>query len=248
MAQHDYVFDNASGADIRTDFNNLLQAVLTMNSGATAPSTTAPYMFWQDTVTGTLKQRNAADTDWVVIFSTTGISSVGDGTGAQNFIINGAASNVREITLQSAGNDRWSMEANATAEGGSDAGSDFELTAYDDAGSEIDSPIVITRAALGLITFNRNLQDVVIGDGVAVAGGNIELSDTTLPQLSFHLYQPTGGIVAGESIGRIFFGGTESGVVETAGVAIIAQANETWGVGASGGELLTSGVAAGGQL
>ena len=41
MATHDYVIDNASGSAVRTDLNNVFQAILTNNSSGSAPSTTA---------------------------------------------------------------------------------------------------------------------------------------------------------------------------------------------------------------
>ena len=41
MATHDYVIANSDGATVRADINNVLQAILTTNSGNSAPSTTA---------------------------------------------------------------------------------------------------------------------------------------------------------------------------------------------------------------
>jgi hypothetical protein len=67
MAQHDYVIDNASGAAVRADLNNALSAIVTNNSGATAPSTTYAYQWWPDTTTGLLKIRNAANSAWVTV-------------------------------------------------------------------------------------------------------------------------------------------------------------------------------------
>lgn len=68
MAQHDYTID---GTQTRTnyaiDINNVMQAIATNNSGATAPSTTYPYQYWVDTATGSLKQRNAANSGWNII-------------------------------------------------------------------------------------------------------------------------------------------------------------------------------------
>ena len=40
MAQHDYNLANQSGADFRADLNNALSAIVTVNSGATEPTTT----------------------------------------------------------------------------------------------------------------------------------------------------------------------------------------------------------------
>ncbi len=57
MATHDYVIDNATGANVRADINLVLQAILTNNSSSSAPSTTAAYMWWADTTNGVLKIR-----------------------------------------------------------------------------------------------------------------------------------------------------------------------------------------------
>jgi hypothetical protein len=65
--QHDYSLANQSGAAFRQDLNNALSAVVTINSGNTAPATTYAYMLWADSAAGQLKQRNAANNAWVVI-------------------------------------------------------------------------------------------------------------------------------------------------------------------------------------
>ena len=65
MSQHDGNIANSDGLTVRGDINNALAALMSNNSGATAPSTTFAYMWWPDTTTGLMKQRNAADSDWV---------------------------------------------------------------------------------------------------------------------------------------------------------------------------------------
>lgn len=65
MSQHDYSLANASGASFRADVNDALSAIVSLNSGATAPSTTYAYMLWADTTSGWLKQRNAANSAWI---------------------------------------------------------------------------------------------------------------------------------------------------------------------------------------
>ena len=67
MAQHDYVLDNASGLAFRQDLNSALSAIVSVNSGASAPSTTYAHELWADTANGVLKQRNAANNAWVTI-------------------------------------------------------------------------------------------------------------------------------------------------------------------------------------
>ena len=80
MATHDYVIDNSTGANVRTDINNVLQAILTNNSSSSAPSTTAAYMWWADTSNGILKIRNSANSAWVELFQLDGTLTLEDGT------------------------------------------------------------------------------------------------------------------------------------------------------------------------
>lgn len=68
MSQHDYILDNQDGASFRADINSALAAIATVNSGPTAPTTTFAAMLWQDTTTGVLKQRNAANTAWLEVY------------------------------------------------------------------------------------------------------------------------------------------------------------------------------------
>ena len=67
MAEHDYNIANADGATFRADLNNLASAIVSNNSGLTAPSTTFAYQWWADTTTGLLKQRNSANSAWITI-------------------------------------------------------------------------------------------------------------------------------------------------------------------------------------
>lgn len=67
MATHDYVIDNQSASAFRSDLNSVLQAIVTQNSNATAPTTTYANMFWYDTAANQLKKRNEADSAWVIL-------------------------------------------------------------------------------------------------------------------------------------------------------------------------------------
>lgn len=69
MAQDDQSVANADGATVRADINNQLEAIVSLSSGATAPTTTWAYQWWADTTTGTLKQRNAANSAWVSVLA-----------------------------------------------------------------------------------------------------------------------------------------------------------------------------------
>lgn len=76
MAQHDYSIANASGAAVRSDLNNALSAIVSLNSGATEPTTMFAYMMWADTTAGLIKQRNAANSAWVTV-GTLGSANLG---------------------------------------------------------------------------------------------------------------------------------------------------------------------------
>ncbi|PKO58112.1 MAG: phage tail protein [Betaproteobacteria bacterium HGW-Betaproteobacteria-18] len=57
MSQHDF----------QTDVDDALQALASLNSGSTAPTTTYPYELWADTSSGLLKIRNGANTNWITV-------------------------------------------------------------------------------------------------------------------------------------------------------------------------------------
>lgn len=82
--QHDYVLDNQAGAAFRADLNNALGAIVSQNSGATAPATTYAFMMWVDTsvTPNLLKMRNAANSGWI---------TVGDVTAANLGLVTAAA-------------------------------------------------------------------------------------------------------------------------------------------------------------
>jgi len=70
MSQNDLSIANQSGGSFRSDLNNALQALASVSSGASAPSTTYAYQVWLDTTTATapiIKQRNSANNAWLTI-------------------------------------------------------------------------------------------------------------------------------------------------------------------------------------
>mgnify|MGYP000432103189 CR=1 FL=1 len=66
MSSDDLVIANQTFPATRADINSNLQALGSLMSGASAPSTTYAYMWWADTTNGVLKQRNSSDNAWVV--------------------------------------------------------------------------------------------------------------------------------------------------------------------------------------
>lgn len=67
MSQHDHVIDDQAGSPFLVDLNNALEAIVTLNSGATAPAQTYPFMWWADSANNVLKRRNAGDSAWVTV-------------------------------------------------------------------------------------------------------------------------------------------------------------------------------------
>lgn len=71
MAQHDYIVENAPGQPTRTDINNALAAIVTLNAGDTEPTTTFSGMLWLNTNAGVdypngrLMMRNKANSGWI---------------------------------------------------------------------------------------------------------------------------------------------------------------------------------------
>jgi hypothetical protein len=67
--QHDYLIADADGLSFLADLNDFCAAVVSNNSGSGAPAVTYAYMPWSDTTTGLMKQRNAANSAWVTLYT-----------------------------------------------------------------------------------------------------------------------------------------------------------------------------------
>jgi len=65
MAQHDYVIDNSTGANVRADLNSALQAIASNNSGSSAPSTTYAFQLFADTNLQKIRIRNSGNNAYV---------------------------------------------------------------------------------------------------------------------------------------------------------------------------------------
>jgi hypothetical protein len=74
--------------------------------------------------------------------------------------LSGPAGNSKEVYFQTAGTNRWGVGALQNAETGSNAGSDFTISSFSDAGAYIGQPLSITRSS-GIVN---------IPYGIAVSG------------------------------------------------------------------------------
>ena len=78
----------------------------------------------------------------------------GDGTGANSIKVDGAAGSVRQIAFSSAGLLRWLWSVSSEAESGGNAGSNLQLWSRSDAGSALNSSVIVVNRALGHVGFN----------------------------------------------------------------------------------------------
>lgn len=93
------------------------------------------------------------------------------------FTVNRAAGQFGNIWFQTGGSFRWRVSVNGTAEGGANAGSDFEIVARADDGTAIDAPLTIARVAGGAITITRPL----VGTASTTAAASVRLPHGTAP-------------------------------------------------------------------
>ena len=67
MAEHDFIIGNGTGAAVRADLNNVLQAIASNNSKSGALTTNYAFQWHVDTSDGNLKIRNAANNGYVTV-------------------------------------------------------------------------------------------------------------------------------------------------------------------------------------
>tara|TARA_R100000353_G_scaffold107587_1_gene77322 strand:+ start:539 stop:3505 length:2967 start_codon:yes stop_codon:yes gene_type:complete len=171
---HDYDLANQSGASFRADLNNALQAILTNNSSASAPSTTAAYMFWADTTTGTLKIRNSSNNGWVELLQLDGTLTLEDGSASavalgfrdelNTGIFSSGASN---FDVSIAGTTRLNISA---------TGLNVTGTVTDD-GATHDGDVTFTGAAANVV-FDKSDNALEFADNAKAvfgAGGDLTL-------------------------------------------------------------------------
>ena len=197
MAQHDYNLANQSGADFRADLNNALSAIVTVNSGATEPSTTFAHQLWVDTANNVLKVRNAANNAWI----TTGVSITASNTFTGNLTGNVTGNVTGDVTgnadtattLATArtingtsfdGSANISFDTDSVSEGTSNLyftneRVDDQVNTLLQAGTGIQLTYDDTAGTLTIANTNdADITEVVAGDGLTGGGasGSVSLS------------------------------------------------------------------------
>jgi len=167
----------------------------------------ASHIWSTSTVAGTAIQGLA--------LTTTGVMVGNNAYSAPLFQINGLAATARTARFMSAAITRWDLGADATAEAGSHAGSDFFITAYDDAGAALATDLKIKRSN-GLITIGRTAANLAFGFAGSFGSGTgvISLANCTVAPT----VNPTGGGILYVEAGALKYRGT-GGTVTTVGPA-----------------------------
>ena len=184
--------DNTS--DVNKPISTATQTALNLKlDSSTAASTYAPLA--SPTFTGDPKAPTPATADNDTSIATTAyvvakqqapstIGSVTPNTGAfttlnssgiftntqGNVLIDAAAGTAKNFTMRTSGNNRWALTSDSGTESGSNAGSNFVLSRFNDAGTFIDSPIQITRSN-GILVFPNGIAGRT--NGTAPTVGNV---------------------------------------------------------------------------
>lgn len=89
--------------------------------------------------------------------------------------IRGTGSQEAKTKYESNSSLRWDVGKNSDTETGSNAGSNYEISAYDDSGSLIDHPYVISRISGGLFQFNRPINLTAASSVTTNSAGEIAM-------------------------------------------------------------------------
>lgn len=122
------------------------------------------------------------------LFGTTGTGTVIVRDASNDALVSGinitkAAGNARLLKIKSGTSLRWDIGADATAEGGSNAGSKFKLNRYDDAGSLLGASLTVDRDT-GLVTFETTPK---VGSNAIYHAGNDTVLRSPIGGVQFYL-------------------------------------------------------------
>jgi hypothetical protein len=120
--------------------------------------------------------------------------TVGDGANDREIDIDAGVGKTAQLHLKKENEERWILRANATAEGGSNVGTNFDILRYDDDGVYISTPLSIRRNT-GTIHLGEDLR---IAGGLYVGATDVDPAPGTI--------ESTGHILAGVGTGYVLFG------------------------------------------
>lgn len=221
MAQHDYIIANQSGAGFRADLNNALAAIVSNNSGATAPATTYAYMPWADTTAGLFKIRNGANSAWITLYQL-------DGEWSTIALENGTAA-APSLYFKDSGTDTGLFSAGTDQVNIATAGVErvewgTSEVVFNDSGENYDFRVEgDTRPNLLLV--DASADSVGVDGTLKVTNGVAELADGTAaaPSLTFGSDTNTGIYRVGADTLGIAAGGVKVGEFGSNGITGVVR-------------------------
>lgn len=157
-----------SSPTTKLDVNGTITATTFSGSGT---SLTGVLLLTGGTLTGNLTISKASPV--IIASSSTATTATVSATAASSnayLVADAGAGSLGGLRLNTGGTLRWQLLRNSTAESGSNAGSDYVIQAYSDAGSLLSTPLTITRST-GLTTLSS-----LSVTGTTTLSGNVTLT------------------------------------------------------------------------
>jgi hypothetical protein len=143
----------------------------------------------------------------------------------------GTAKNIyfTDDSLAATAGKRWGLQADTTAEGGSNVGTDFRINRYNDSGAFVDSPVFVKRST-GVVGIG-NITSPAARVDVSEAGSRhtIEAIQTTSGTVNFAAYSGILGAVANRYVDFRISGDS------TGRFVLLGDGKQEWGTGGAGG-------------
>ncbi len=135
--------------DKRGKDNDAFDALLTCQSGTTAPSTTEAYMLWADTTAKWLKQRNSSDDGWNYLWPLNDVAGGGQVKYAQGWVTHDA----QTLTLDQIPADHVMLRRSTeVAEAFDSDGTDFIRTGHDTDDDAYSQDVDVSSTGLKTLT------------------------------------------------------------------------------------------------
>ncbi|MDB5358839.1 MAG: hypothetical protein JWO51_136 [Rhodospirillales bacterium] len=100
------------------------------------------------------------------------------GTSGPQIYIDNPAGNYKDFGVLTGGATRWQFGGNSTAESGANAGTDFTISNYSDAGAPLGTPLMITRSNGNIVLANS----LMVGSTI-IGSSSIHSTLATGPQI-----------------------------------------------------------------
>jgi hypothetical protein len=199
MAQEDYVIADQTGVAFRGDLNNTLAAIVSNNSGATEPSTMYAYMWWADTNSGILKQRNAANNAWIAVQTLAGIKA----SDIRNTAAGGIAATEVQAALNELDTDKYAKSGGELTGQATSTAGDFNLvvnTALSDAAATLTAAQLIGGEFTITPTVARIQTLDTAANIISALSGSVDGSNFTFSIVNLDAFDVTVATAAGVTL------------------------------------------------